>query len=77
MRVPTYESLQVMPSAQSAPRFDAPATPDIAGRQAQEQGQAMMRAGEVAGRIAVDMQQEANQLRVIKASNEAKSRTTQ
>ena len=31
-----------------------------------------MRAGEVAGRIAVDMQQEANQLRVIKASNEAK-----
>lgn len=72
MRVPTYESLQVMPSAQSAPRFDAPATPDIAGRQAQEQGQAMMRAGEVAGRIAVDMQQEANQLRVIKASNEAK-----
>lgn len=54
MRVPTYESLQVMPSVQSAPRFDAPATPDIAGRQAQEQGHAMMAMSRQLNEIALD-----------------------
>lgn len=72
MRVPEYGGIQAMPTIQPAGQFEAPATPDIAGRQMQEQGQAMMRAGDVGGRIAIDMQQEANQLRVIKASNEAK-----
>lgn len=72
MRVPTYDNFQVMPSAQASPSFDATAMPDIAGRQAQEQGQAMLRAGDAAGRIAIDMQNEANQLRVIDASNQAK-----
>lgn len=72
MRVPTYESLQVMPTVQPSQGVSAPAMPDIAGRQMQEQGQAMSQASAGMGRIAMDIQQEANQLRVIRASNEAK-----
>lgn len=72
MRVPTYDNMQVMPTVQPSPGVAAPAMPDVAGRQMQEQGQAMQNAAVGMGRIAVDIQQEANQLRVIKASNEAK-----
>ncbi|MFM7010257.1 MAG: lysin, partial [Betaproteobacteria bacterium] len=72
MRIPTYDSLQVMPTVQPSPGMAAPAMPDVAGRQMQEQGQAMQNAAVGMGRIAIDMQTEANQLRVIKASNEAK-----
>jgi len=72
MRVPTYDNPQVMPTVQPSPRMDAPAMPDVAGRQAQDQGQMMQQASAGIGRIAVDMQHEANQLRVIRASNEAK-----
>lgn len=50
--------------------------PDIAGQQAQQLGQNLMRAGDTAGRIAIDMQREANKLRVDDALNQAiKTRT--
>lgn len=72
MRVPTYDNFQVSPTVEPSPGMTAPTMPDIAGRQMQEQGQAMQHAAAGMGRIAVDIQQEANQLRVLKASNEAK-----
>jgi soluble lytic murein transglycosylase len=46
--------------------------PDVAGQQTQQMGQAMMGAGQQLGRVAIDMQQEANQLRVTDALNKAK-----
>jgi soluble lytic murein transglycosylase len=49
-----------------------PNAPDIAGQQAQRAGQALMQAGQTGASIALDMQNEANQLRVIDASNQAK-----
>lgn len=75
-RVPTYDSFQVAPNTLPQARLDGPApmpnVPDIAGQQAQRTGQALTQAGQAAGAIALDMQNEANQLRVIDASNQAK-----
>lgn len=71
-RVPSYDNFQVSPTTVPQQRFDAPQFVDVSGRQAQQLGDSMQRAGETAGRIAIDMQSEANQLRVIDASNQAK-----
>lgn len=71
-RDPTYDSLQATPSATPMSHFDAPTLPDVAGRQAQQIGQGMMQAGEAVGRIATDMQYEANVLRRIDARNQAR-----
>ncbi|KAA3649397.1 MAG: lysin [Proteobacteria bacterium] len=71
-RVPTYNNFQVAPTSLPQVRVTAPEMPDVAGQQAQQIGQGLMRAGDTAGRIALDMQQQANQLRVDDALNRAK-----
>lgn len=71
-RVPLYDSLQASPTSLPSVRLNAPDMPDVAGRQAQEMGQGLMQAGGEVGRIALDMQNTANQLRVDDALNQAK-----
>jgi soluble lytic murein transglycosylase len=51
-----------------------PNAPDFAGQQAQRNGQALTQLGQALGDIALDKQNEANQLRVIDVSNQAKER---
>lgn len=58
--VPRYDSLQATPNTIPQQRFDAQQMPDIAGRQAQQMGQAMQSTGADLTRIAVDAQNEAN-----------------
>ncbi len=73
--VPRYDSPQVAPTSAPAPSFggvSAQPMPDIAGRQGQQLGQAMQQFGGEVGRIANDMAQQANQLRVDDALNQAK-----
>lgn len=53
-------------------RLDAPQAYDFAGRQAQQVGDAMQRTGASVGQVALDMQNQANQLRVDDALNQAK-----
>ncbi len=83
-RVPTYDSLQVTPNTVPRTQFQGgqPVSrptpvqsveiPDVAGRQAQQAGQAMQQLGGEAARLALDMQRQANQLRVTDALNKAK-----
>jgi hypothetical protein len=74
-RVPVYNSPQVDPNTLPQTQFQgATATPvqDVAGQQARQMGQAMQQFGGQAAHIAVDMQQQANQLRVTDATNKAK-----
>ncbi|MFJ1253426.1 transglycosylase SLT domain-containing protein [Cupriavidus sp. CuC1] len=73
-RVPTYDTLQATPTVQPNVRVDAPQMQDVAGQQAQQMGQGLMRAGDAAGRVALDMQNEANQLRVIDATSAAREK---
>lgn len=54
MKVPAYEDFQVMPTVQPSPGIAAPVMPDIAGRQMQEQGQAMQAVGRQLNEIALD-----------------------
>jgi soluble lytic murein transglycosylase len=70
--VPRYDSPQVAPTSLPAPGFYAPTMPDTAGRQDQQMGQAMQQFGGDVGRIANDIAQQANQLRVDDALNKAK-----
>ncbi|WP_334157924.1 transglycosylase SLT domain-containing protein [Oryzomicrobium sp.] len=71
-RVPTYDSFQVAPTNLPQARLDAPAMPDIAGRQMQQMGEAAQRLGSTIGQVANDVAQQANQLRVDDALNQAK-----
>ena len=71
-RVPTYDTPQVGLNTLPQTQVAAPRMPDVAGQQAQQMGQALMGAGQQLGRVAIDMQQEANQLRVTDALNKAK-----
>lgn len=71
-KVPTYDSFQATPTAQPQTRFDAPEMVDTANRQTQQTGQALMQAGGQIGQVALDMQRQANQLRVDDALNQAK-----
>lgn len=70
--VPRYDNPQVTPNTLPAVRLDAPQAFDFAGLQARQLGQSMVQAGQGVGQIAVDMQQQANQLRVDDALNQAK-----
>lgn len=70
-RVPTYDNFTVAPSTQPQVYARVPNAPDVAGQQAQQMGQGLMSAGSAAGRIALDMQQQANQVRVNDAMNKA------
>src|SRR5690606_12741669 len=83
-RVPTYDNFQVAPNTVPQTRFQgvqpvsqptpvrAVEIPDVAGQQAQQTGRAMQQAGGEIGRLALGMQQQANQLRVTDALNQAK-----
>ena len=71
-RVPTYDAFQATPNVLPSARITAPDMPDVAGQQTQQMSQGLMRAGDAASRIALDMQNEANQLRVDDALNRAK-----
>lgn len=73
-RVPTYDQFQATPTVQPNATVSAPSMPDVAGAQAQQMGQGMMQAGGAAGRIVADMQNEANQLRVIDATASAREK---
>jgi len=66
--VPTYDSPQVTPNTLPQGRFAAPEMPDIADRQTQQMGEGLMQAGGAAGRIAADMQNTANKVRVDEAN---------
>ena len=71
-RVPTYDSFQATPNTLPQTRMTMPEMPDVAGQQAQQMGRAMMAGGQQIGQVALDMQQQANQLRVDDALNKAK-----
>lgn len=69
--VPTYDSFQAAPGALPQTRLTMPDAPDVAGQQAQQMGQGLQRAGGELGRIALDMAQQANQVRINDAMNKA------
>ena len=71
-RVPTYDDFQTAPNTLPQAQFRSPDMPDVAGAQLQNLSQNLGRAGDAASRIALDMQTEANQLRVDDAINRAK-----
>ena len=71
-KVPTYDSFQVTPNTLPQTRLTMQDMPDVAGQQAQQMGRAMMAGGQQIGQVAMDMQQQANQLRVDDALNKAK-----
>lgn len=71
-RVPTYDNFQATPNTLPQARLTMPEMPDVAGQQAQQMGRAMMAGGQQIGQVALDMQQQANQLRVDDALNKAK-----
>lgn len=71
-RVPTYDSFQATPNTLPQTRMTMPEMLDVAGQQAQQMGRAMMAGGQQIGQVALDMQQQANQLRVDDALNKAK-----
>lgn len=74
-RVPTYDQLQVGANTLPNARVDSPSTIAIGGaaaRQMQETGAAMQNAGTLAGRVALDLQQQANQVQVDSALNRVK-----
>lgn len=62
--VPRYDNAQANQSAAPVVRFDAPALPNASGQQIQQFGHAMQQTGSDLTRVALDMQQEANQLRI-------------
>lgn len=72
VRVPTYDNFQVSPNTLPQVSVQQPDMPDIAGRQLQQTGQAMGVAGQQVGEVALDLQQQANQLRLDDAMNQAK-----
>ena len=71
-RVPTYDNFQATPNTLPQTRMTMPEMPDVAGQQAQQMGRAMMAGGQQIGQVALDMQQQANQLRVDDALNKVK-----
>lgn len=71
-KVPTYDNFTAQQGVQPAVASRAPVVQDTAGQQAQQLGQGLMRTGDAMGRIALDMQNEANQLRIDDALNQAK-----
>lgn len=68
-RVPTYDDFQASPAPLPQPRLSAPEMPDLAGRQAQQTGAALMDAGAMVGQTAMRAAEEANILRAEEATN--------
>lgn len=71
-RVPSYDNFQTTPSTVPQAQASAPNIPDVEGQQLQQLGQGLQQAGAAGSRITLDMQQQANQLRVDDAINQAK-----
>lgn len=71
-KVPIYDSFQATPTTLQPTRLSVPQIQDVAGKQLQQMGQQMQRGGQQIGQVALDMQNEANQLRVDDALNKAK-----
>lgn len=71
-KVPTYDGFQATPNTLPQAGINLPDMPDVAGRQAREMGQGMMQAGSELGKIAQDMQQTADQLRIDDSLNQVK-----
>lgn len=70
-RVPTYDNFQTRPGLQPQVEARVPNAPDVAGRQMAQMGQAVQGLGGEVGRIALDMQQQANQVKLNDAMNKA------
>lgn len=70
-RVPTYDNFQTRPGLQPQVEARVPNAPDVAGRQMAQMGQAVQDLGGEVGRIALDMQQQANQVKINDAMNKA------
>lgn len=70
-RVPTYDNFQTRPGLQPQVEARVPNAPDVAGRQMAQMGQAVQGLGGEVGRIALDMQQQANQVKLNDAMNRA------
>lgn len=71
-RVPITDNYQATPNTLPQVQAAAVRMPDIAGAQAQQMGQALGQAGHQLGRVSMQLQQEANQLRVDDALNRLK-----
>ena len=74
-RVPTYENFKVGQSAQPFTPVSDPGAGQLAaqaGREQQALGQGMQQAGNIASAIAVDMQDQANQVQLNAAANAAR-----
>lgn len=73
--VPTQDNFNTRPSTTASFRFSPERAPDagrVAGRQMEETGQSMQRAGQQQTQAQLEILQEANQLRVDDALNEAR-----
>jgi hypothetical protein len=70
-KVPTYDQFTVPLSDAAMPRVTAPDMPIVAGKEALAIGEGALRAASAADRYADKVREEANQLRVIDATNEA------
>lgn len=70
--VPTYDTPQVSPNTVPQVALDAATVQPTAAQSTMQLGQAMSSAGQSVGRIAFDVQRQANELRVTDALNQAK-----
>lgn len=70
-KVPTYDQFTVPLSDAAMPRVTAPDMPIVAGKEALALGEGAMRTARFADQYAEKVRDEANQLRVIDATNEA------
>jgi len=71
-QVPTYDTFQVAPTVNPEARVVAPEYQDFASQQQSKTGAALLSAGSVGSRIAADMQNTANAVRVDDAVNQTK-----
>lgn len=70
--VPNYGGPQASPTSTAGNTFAAPVEQNAAPQQLQQAGDAMQRAGSAASNIAIDMEQQVNQVRVDDALNKAR-----
>lgn len=70
--VPRVDAFQVAQTALPQTRISAPEVPDVGGQQTQRLAQASQQLGDAAGRVAADIAQQANQIRVDDALNRTK-----
>lgn len=71
-QVPSYGGQQVSPTSNAGTAFAAPTEQNAAPQQLQQAGDALQKNGGAAGSIALDMQQQANQVRVDDALNKVR-----